>query len=164
MVRYWILHRATPPANLEKSLWLKPRKGNISQVKRNRLTLKTCSAYTPLLREIMMDQARELSSQLRNAEKREIENHTIKPTFLSSSVEEISVVRDGPTNHSFRHCNKKVPNETCPRTGVIFTHNIQGLSGKGRKLDSLLDLLIDMIIYIGFMIYCVQETWFLGIH
>ena len=29
-------------------------------------------------------------------------------------------------------------------------------------MDSLLDLLIDMIIYIGFMIYCVQETWFLG--
>ena len=83
MVLYRILRRATPPANLEKSLWLKPRKGNISQVKRNRLTLKTCSAYTPLLREIMMDQARELSSQLRNAEKREIENHTIKPTFLS---------------------------------------------------------------------------------
>ena len=82
MVRYWILHRSTPPTNLEKASWLKPRKGNLSQVKQNRLMTATYSAYIPLLRKIMMDQAREFSSQLQNAEKREIEHHTIKPTFL----------------------------------------------------------------------------------
>ena len=162
MLLYRILRRATPPANLEKALWLKPRKGKRSQVKRKRITPETFSAYTPLLREIMMYQARELSSQLQNAEKREIENHTIKPTFLSSSSEETILVRDGPTNHSFRHCNKKGPDKTCPRTGVIFTQNIQGLSGKDRKLKSLLDQLIEIMISNRVMIYCVQETWVLG--
>ena len=81
---------------------------------------------------------------------------------MSSSVEEISVVRDGPTNHSLRHLNKKYPDETCPRTGVIFTQNIQGLSRKDMKLESLLEPLIEIMIYNGVMIYCVQETWVLG--
>ena len=99
-----------------------------------------------------MYQARELSSQLQNAEKREIENHMIKPTFLSSSVEDTSVVRYGTTNHSLRHRSKKVTDETCPRTSVIFTQNIQGLPWKDRKLESLLDPLIEIMISNGFMI------------
>ena len=130
MFCYWILRRETPPTNPKKESWLKPRKGNLSQVNRKILMPETCSAYVPWLREIMMDQAREFSSQLQKAEKREIEHHRINPTFLSSSVEETRVGRYGPTNHSLRHRNEKGPNETCPRTGVIFTHNIQGLSGK----------------------------------
>ena len=109
----------------------------------------------------MMDQARELSSQLQNSEKREIKHHMIKPIFLSSSVEENSLVRYGPTNHSLFHRNEKGTNETFPRTCIIFTKNIQGLSGKDRKLQYLLDLLIEIMIYNEVMIYCVQETWVL---
>ena len=134
MVSYWILRRATSPANIEKAWWFKPRKEKLSQFKHNRLTPETCSAYTQLLHKIMMDQACELSSQLQNVEKREIKHYTINPTSLSSSAEETSMVRDRPTDHLLRHRNEKGPDETCPRIGVIFTHNIQGLSRKDRKL------------------------------
>ena len=92
-----------------------------------------------------------MSSQLQNVEKREIKKHTIKTTFLSSSVEKTRVVRDRPTNYSQHHRNEKYPNETFPREGVIFTHNTQGLSGKGRNLESLLDPLIEIMISNGLL-------------
>ena len=89
----------TPP-HFETSSWFNPRKGKLKQVKLIRLAPATRSAYNPSLRKIMLDQACEKSSQLQNADKREIGNHPNKPIFLLTSVEEIRVVRYGPTNYS----------------------------------------------------------------
>ena len=68
----------------------------------------------------------------------------------------------GPTPH-FPCKNGKVgPNETCPSRSVIYNQNINGLSGKDKNLDLLLDPLIDIMITKGVMVYFVQETWVVG--
>ena len=54
------------------------------------------------------------------------------------------------------------PDETCPSRGVIFTQNIQGLSRKDKGLESLMDPLVEIMIFNRIMTYCVQETWILG--
>ena len=59
--------------------------------------------------------------------------------------------------------NYKVgPNEICPSRGVVYNKNINGLSGKDKNLDSLLEPQIDITITKGVMVYCVQETWVVG--
>ena len=39
---------------------------------------------------------------------------------------------------------------------------MQGLSGKEKRLDSLVDPIVDLIINKGIMAYYIQETWVLG--
>ena len=67
--------------------------------------------------------------------------------------------RDGPTPHLSYKNDKVGPDETCLRRGVIYNQNTNGLSGKDKNLESLLDPLIDIMITKGIMVYCVQETW-----
>ena len=64
--------------------------------------------------------------------------------------------RDGPTPHLSRKNEKVGPYETCPSRDVIYNQNINGLSGKNKNLDSLLDPLIDIMITKGVMVYCAQ--------
>ena len=45
---------------------------------------------------------------------------------------------------------------------IIYTKNVQGLSGKDKRLDSLVDPIIDLVITKGIMAYCIQETWVVG--
>ena len=72
--------------------------------------------------------------------------------------------RDEPTPHFSCKNDKVGPNETCPIRGVVCNQNINGFSRKDKKLDSLLDPLIDIMITKVVMVYCVQETWVVGGH
>ena len=72
--------------------------------------------------------------------------------------------RDWPTPHLSCKHDKIGPDETFLIKGVICNQNINGLSGKDKKLDSLLDPLIDIMITKVVMVYCVQETWVVGGH
>ena len=39
---------------------------------------------------------------------------------------------------------------------------MQDLNGKYKRLDSLVDPIVDLIIAINIMVYCIQETWVVG--
>ena len=66
--------------------------------------------------------------------------------------------RYGPTPHLSCENDKIGPDKTFPSRGVIYNQNINGLSGKDKNLDSLLDPMVDIMITKGVMVYCVQET------
>ena len=68
----------------------------------------------------------------------------------------------GHTHRSLLPSRDKSPNETCPKAGIIYTQNVQGLSGKDKNLDSLIDPIVDLMITKGIMAYCIQETWIVG--
>ena len=70
--------------------------------------------------------------------------------------------RIGPSCRSLFLNSEKSPNETCPTHGTIYMQNLQGLTGKDKRLDSLVDPLVDLMITNNIMVYCIQETWILG--
>ena len=45
---------------------------------------------------------------------------------------------------------------------IIYTKNVQGLSGKDKRLESLVDPIVDLMITKGIMAYCIQEKWVIG--
>ena len=60
------------------------------------------------------------------------------------------------THRSLISSRDKSHNETCPKAGIIYTQNVQGLSGKDKKLDYLIDPIVDLMITKGIMAYCIQ--------
>ena len=45
---------------------------------------------------------------------------------------------------------------------IIYTQNVQGLTGKDKRLDSLVDPIIDLMIARNIIVYCIQEIWVVG--
>ena len=82
-----------------------------------------------------------------------------KPPLHIYKFKDARVSRDGPNPHFLNKNNKKGPDKTCPCRSVIYTQNVNGLSEKNKKLESLLDTLVDIMIWKEFMTYFVQETW-----
>ena len=39
---------------------------------------------------------------------------------------------------------------------------MQGLSGKDKRLESLVEPIVDLMVAKGILAYCVQETWIVG--
>ena len=64
--------------------------------------------------------------------------------------------------HSLSKDSERSPNETCPAIGIVYTQNVQGLTGKDKGLESLVDPIVDLMIRHNIMFYCIQETWNLG--
>ena len=58
----------------------------------------------------------------------------------------VEISLDWPNNHLLRLHNKKGSNETSPCRGVIFTQNIEGLSRKDSRMESLLEMLVEIMI------------------
>ena len=58
--------------------------------------------------------------------------------------------------------NKTGPDETCTKQGIIYTQNVQGLSGKDKRLESLVDPIIDLMVDKNILAYCVQKRWIVG--
>ena len=54
------------------------------------------------------------------------------------------------------------PDETCPKQGILYSKNVQGLSGKIKRLESLVDPIFDLMVAKGILAYCVQEAWIVG--
>ena len=68
-------------------------------------------------------------------------------------------MRIGPTCRSLFPNSEKGPNETWTTHGIVYTQNVQGLTGKDKRLDSLVHPLVDLMITNKSMVYCIQETW-----
>ena len=45
---------------------------------------------------------------------------------------------------------------------IIYTQNVQGLTGKDKRLDSLVDPIVNIIIARNIMVYCIQKKWVVG--
>ena len=131
-------------------------------MKRIRPASATRSARTTSFCKIVEEQARRKSSEVLKAEKVRIGNQPVRLSLSKPKHEDTRVSRDGPTPHLSCKNEKVGPDETCQSRGVIYNQNINGLPGKDRNLDSLLDPLIDTMITKGVMVYCVQETWVVG--
>ena len=96
---------------------------------------------------------------------RALEYKLNEPLFLSpveSSRKRLVMIRTGPINRLLFKNNKTGPDETCPKQGIIYTQNVQGLSGKDKRLESLVDPIIDLMVNKNILAYCVQETWIVG--
>ena len=93
---------------------------------------------------------------------RALEYKLNEPLFLSpvySSRKRLDTIRTGPINWLLFKNNKTGPDETCPKKGIIYTQNVQGLSGKDKRLESMVDPIIDLMVDKNILAYCVQETW-----
>ena len=93
------------------------------------------------------------------------ENKLIEPLFLfpvDPSTKILDTIKAGPINRFLFKNNKSGPNETCPKQVIIYSQNVQGLSGKDKRLESLVDPIIDLMVDKNILAYCVQETWIVG--
>ena len=94
---------------------------------------------------------------------RESGNKPSKPLILTTNnTDKKGTTSSGQTHRSLISSRDKSPNETCPKAGIIYTQNVQGLSGKDKNLDSLIDPIVELMITKGIMAYCIQETWIVG--
>ena len=75
--------------------------------------------------------------------------YKLNELFLSpvdSSRKRLYTIRTGPINRLLFKNNKTGPDETCPKQGIIYTQNVQVLSGKDKRLKSLVDPIIDQMV------------------
>ena len=92
---------------------------------------------------------------------RALEYKLNEPLFLSpidSSRKRLETIITGPINRLLFKNNKIGPDETCPKQGIIYTQNVQGLSGKYKRLESLVDPIIDLMVDKNILAYCVGVT------
>ena len=111
-----------------------------------------------------MEEARsEESGTLRGFEERESRQQSDTSSILPSNESmKTSTTRTGLPCHLLSTDIERIPNETCPEIGIIYTKNVQGLTGKDKGLESLVDPIVDLMIRQNIMVYCIQETWTLG--
>ena len=162
MVRYWILRRKYLSVQFETASWSRPLKGKIKQVKRIKLAQDERNTLIPLIRQIMEDARNERSCTLRVFKERESGQQPDTPILPSNDSTKTITTRIGLSRQSLFPNSEKIPNETCPANGTIYTQNVQGLTGKDKRLESLVDPIVDLMINNNIMVYCIQETWTLG--
>ena len=65
----------------------------------------------------------------------------------------------GPNRWSLFPKSEKVHNETYPKTNILYTQNVQGLTGEYNMLEPLVDPIVDLVIARNIMVYWIQDTW-----
>ena len=76
--------------------------------------------------------------------------------LLDPSTNRLDTIKDGLINWLLFKNNKLGPDETCPKQGIIYSQNVQGLSGEDKRLESFVDLIIDLMVDKSILAYCVQ--------
>ena len=66
---------------------------------------------------------------------------------VEPSTIQLDMIKYGPINWLLFKNNKSGPNETCPKQGIIYLKNVQGLSGKDKRLETLVDPIVDLMGY-----------------
>ena len=137
MVRYWILRRKLLSVQFKTALWSRSRKGKIKQVKRITLAQDKRIKPSPLIRHIMEEARNEESCTLRGLEERESRQQSDTSILPSNESSKTSTKRTGLPTHLISTDSESSPNETCPAIGIVYTQNVQGLTGKDKGLESL---------------------------
>ena len=131
MVRYWILRRESPPTKFETASWFWPRKGKIKQVKFAILNQAARSVRKPSIRKIMASAMSKRYCTLQGVGERESGYKPDNPLLSTThDTKKTGTVSSGKTRRSLFPRSDKSSNETCPKAGIIYTQNVQGLSGK----------------------------------
>ena len=162
MVRYWILRQKPLPVQFKQALWLNSRKGKIKQVKRNILALDEHNKLKSQIPQIMDESRHEESSSLRGFEEKEYRQQSDTSILPPNEKTKTIATRPGLPRPLLSTDSKRNPNETCPEIGIVYTQNVQGLTGKDKGLESLVDPIVYLMIKDKIMVYCIQETWTLG--
>ena len=110
-----------------------------------------------------MDKARsEESSSLRGFEEEESRQQSDTSIIPLNEDMKTSTTRPGLPRHLLSIDSKRNANETWPKIGIVYTQNVQGLIGKDKGLESLVNPIVDLMIKDNIMVYCIQGTWTLG--
>ena len=116
----------------------------------------------PSIQQIMDEARSEESSSLRGFEEEESRQQPDTSIIPSNKDMKTSTTRPGLPRNLLSTDSKRNPNETCPKIGIVYTQNVQGLTGKDKGLKSLVDPIVDLMIKDNIMVYYIQETWTLG--
>ena len=100
----------------------------------------------------MEDARNERSCTLRGSGERESGNQPDTPILLLNDTTKTSTMIIGPSCRSLFPNSEKSPNETCPTHGTIYTQNVQVLTGKDKRLDFLVEHLVDPMITNNIMV------------
>ena len=93
-----------------------------------------------------MEEAKsEESSTLRVFKERESRQQSDTSILPSNESMKTSTTRIGLPLHALSTDHEKSPNETCHVTGIFYTKNVQGLTGKDKGLESLVDPIVDLM-------------------
>ena len=93
-----------------------------------------------------MDKERsEESSSLQGFEEEESRQQSDTSILPSNKDMNTSTTRPGLPRHLLLIDSKSNPNETCPEIGIVYTQNVQGLTGKDKGLESLVDTIVDLM-------------------
>ena len=148
IVCYFILK--PPPTNSETASWYRPIRGQIKQVKRAKLDKAKHSASKPSIRKIMAFETSKKNRQYHDEVERAYENQPNKPLLpVYPSAMRLDTIKYGPINRLLFKNKKSGPNETCPKQAIVYLQNEQGLSGKDKRLDYLVDPIVDLMVAKG---------------
>ena len=156
MVRYWILRRNPLPVQFKQASWSREREVKIKQVKRIILAQDERNKPRPSIRQITEEARSEESSSLRVFGEEDSRQQSDKSILPSNEAMKTSTTRYGLPRNLLSTDIERSPNETCPEIGIIYTQNVQGLTGKEKGLESLVDLIVDLMIKHNIMVYCIQ--------
>ena len=138
--------------------WSRPQEGKIKQLMCIKLAQVECSTLKPLIWKIMVDARNERSCMLWGAGERASGYQPNTPILQSNNTTKTCTTIIGLSCCSPLPNIEKNPNETCTTHGTIYTQNVQGLTGKDKILESLVDPLVYLMITNNIMVYCIQET------
>ena len=94
-----------------------------------------------------MEEARsEESGPLRGFEEREYRQQSDTSILPSKESMKTNTTRTGLPRHLLSTDSESSPNETCPEIGIVYTQNVQGLTGKDKGLESLVDTIVYLMI------------------
>ena len=74
-------------------------------------------------------------------------NEPILPVDPSTML--LDTIKYGSINRLLFKNNKSGPDETWPKQGIIYSQNVQGLSGKDKRLEYLVDPIVDLMVAKG---------------
>ena len=152
-------------ANSNMESWSRPRRRKNIKVDCDTIHKEKSSASSQSIRKIVACKMNTKNCQAYDKVERSLEyklNELILLFPVDSSRKRLDTIRTGLINRLLFKNNKTGPNETCPKQGIIYTQNVQGLSGKDKRLESLVNPIIDLMVNKNILAYCVQEIWIVG--
>ena len=151
MVRYWILRQKTPFSPIQEGIVveIKKRKDQSSQAHH---THSGRAQQAEIIYPKNNGRSKERRVWHASKIRGEIRQQSDTYILLSNESMKTSTTRTGPPRQSLSTDGERSPNETCPAIGIVYTQNVQGLTGEYKGLESLVDPIVDLMIRHNIMV------------
>ena len=119
-----------PPTNSKMPSLSRPIRGQIIKANRAKLDKAKHSASSQSIRKIMACKMNNKNRQSHEEVERALYHKLNEPLFLfpvDPSTKRLDTIKDGPMNRLLFKNKKLGPGETCPKQGIIYSQNVQGL-------------------------------------